>query len=208
MRKFAEIKIFNQGMRRSDQKIGRIKRLMFALRSLITLCCILIIFMGGCVHLTNTGKKSGEGCSVCHASEKVLPNDHPSTKDLALGQCLECHESDVPMLTHKLPLSHTHQLQGIGCMDCHDQGNPQTAVGPDKCLSCHDFDKIIDKTSSLGAQSAVAEANPHNSHYGPSYSCDLCHHVHRKSEDFCAQCHEFNFLVPSPMAPLNLRNKG
>ena len=60
----------------------------------------------------------------------------------------------------------------------------------EKCLSCHGpYDKLADKTDGKGAH------NPHSSHQG-DLSCDSCHHVHKESQNYCSQCHQFEFDVP------------
>ena len=40
-----------------------------------------------------------------------------------------------------------------------------------------------------------ALCNPHDSHMG-GLDCLLCRHVHKKSENFCAQCHWWKYTVP------------
>ena len=89
-----------------------------------------------------------------------------------------------------LPLKDHHRKAGLSCRDCHDS-QPPGAVGSDACLACH------------GTSEAVAQAtadlkpNPHDSvHYGPDLGCDLCHHEHGPSENFCNSCHEFVMTVP------------
>lgn len=83
-----------------------------------------------------------------------------------------------------------HQGAGLSCEDCHGSGTPQ-AIRADACLSCHGTSEGI-------AQSTEAlKPNPHDSlHYGPDLDCDLCHHEHTTSENYCNNCHEFDMLVP------------
>ncbi|MFP4037150.1 MAG: cytochrome c3 family protein, partial [Desulfobacteraceae bacterium] len=33
-------------------------------------------------------------------------------------------------------------------------------------------------------------------HYGPELDCDLCHHIHDESENFCNECHSYEFVIP------------
>ena len=44
------------------------------------------------------------------------------------------------------------------------------------------------------------KVKPHNPHTSPHYQdkleCTNCHLGHEKSENFCAQCHDFKFNVP------------
>jgi len=49
----------------------------------------------------------------------------------------------------------------------------------------------------LQQEAGVKPSNPHTSpHYGMSLDCNLCHHQHAKSENYCSQCHKFDFKVP------------
>ncbi len=136
----------------------------------------------------------GGDCVVCHEADGNIPPDHVETKAMNLGQCLECHSEDNPKLVHTLPLSHSHLLSGVTCVNCHGKTDPAGAVGSEQCMACHKPEQLPEKTK------GNKEANPHNSHYGPEMDCDLCHHVHAPSANYCNQCHEFTFIVPSPMA--------
>jgi hypothetical protein len=131
-------------------------------------------------------------CAACHGVTKVLPEGHPSTLKLTLADCRACHEKSGPTsLRTKMPLFHLHQLTGVTCIKCHD--NPATAedVPATRCMSCHDTGKLADATAAIKPQ------NPHISkHYGKKGDCNLCHHQHTKSEDYCITCHSFNFVVP------------
>jgi hypothetical protein len=53
------------------------------------------------------------------------------------------------------------------------------------------MDKVSEKTSKM------KPTNPHNSpHYGKKADCNLCHHQHEASENYCSTCHKFEFKVP------------
>jgi hypothetical protein len=131
-------------------------------------------------------------CAACHGSRSPLPKDHPDTAGMSLKNCRECHANGSPTaLTGKLPLSHFHQLAGAGCANCHaDPKNPEAVPAKD-CLKCHDMERV---------SAATAEVKPHNPHdsphYGKNSDCNLCHHQHEKSENYCSQCHNFNYSVP------------
>lgn len=130
-------------------------------------------------------------CSVCHSNEKILPADHVNTKKMTSTECAECHKNDSKSLRVKIPLSHAHQLSGVDCDDCHEEPNSAKPLTTKQCLSCHgSFDEVAGATHNL-------DPNPHDSpHYGKELDCDLCHHHHSKSENFCAQCHEWELCVP------------
>ncbi|WP_423837815.1 cytochrome c3 family protein, partial [Sutterella wadsworthensis] len=43
----------------------------------------------------------------------------------------------------------------------------------------------------------VKPTNPHTSpHYNADLDCVNCHVGHEPSENYCAQCHNFDFKVP------------
>jgi len=130
-------------------------------------------------------------CLACHGSAKVLPNQHANTKDMDSTSCAECHKGHETNLRSKIPLSHTHQLNGVNCVDCHEEPNSAKPLTTKQCLCCHgSFDEVAGATHNL-------DPNPHDSpHYGKELDCDLCHHQHSKSENFCAQCHEWKLIVP------------
>ncbi len=137
------------------------------------------------------GAKAGN-CAVCHGRQAVLPPDHGDTRAMTYKDCLGCHERTGPQkLEGKLPGSHIHQLNGVTCAKCHGKARKPEAVKMKQCVACHDADKLAEKTAQ------VKPENPHTSpHYGTSLDCNVCHHQHEKSENFCSQCHKLDFVVP------------
>jgi len=123
--------------------------------------------------------------AFAQARPKLLPAAKPS-------DCAACHaKGGATALSGKLPLSHTHQLAGVTCKSCHDNPRKAEPAKSTKCLTCHTGDAIF------AATAAVKPRNPHGSpHYGKESDCNLCHHQHEKSENFCTQCHKFDFKVP------------
>jgi len=142
-------------------------------------------------------------CAACHAGGKqVLPGTHPNTKAMTLQQCLMCHKNDKTPLKDKMPSSHAHMLSGISCQKCHGAGGAVSKVGMKTCTACHGIEGLA-KAPAKGTD----RPNPHNSHYGTDVDCNTCHHQHAKSEFFCAQCHKFSNVTPSPMLPLSFSEK-
>jgi len=131
-------------------------------------------------------------CKACHQEKKVLPENHPSTVEMKWQGCIMCHPKGDRDLTGKIPGSHRHSLSGITCQACHGKVKEEAAVKMDKCVSCHGSTaKLAEKTAS------IKPTNPHTSpHYGTELDCNLCHHQHTKSENYCLQCHSFPFRVP------------
>lgn len=132
-------------------------------------------------------------CAACHGSTQALPAAHKAVVGMKWTRCLECHERHTEdSLAGRVSGSHAHQLAGVACKDCHGEGRPQADVDTARCLSCHESgDKVAARTA------ATKPRNPHNGvHYGSTLDCDMCHGMHRKSVDYCAECHRFGFQVP------------
>ncbi len=131
-------------------------------------------------------------CAACHGKVSPLPKGHVALANKALADCRACHpKGSATALSGKLPLSHTHQLAGVTCKSCHVNPRKPAAVKADKCLTCHAGEAIF------AATAQVKPANPHGSpHYGKESDCSLCHHAHEKAENYCTQCHNFEFKVP------------
>jgi hypothetical protein len=172
---------------------NRVKKQAFLIRITSLIAATIIIPTISPFGILSAEPKKMEGvapgdCGVCHGSEKVLPVVHIDTKGMAGATCKECHKGGAS-LRGKMPLSHSHQLKGVTCADCHGMTRPAKPSEQKKCLSCHaDYKKaaiLTDKTL----------PPPHDSHMG-DLDCGLCHHQHSKSENFCFQCHEWKYLVP------------
>jgi hypothetical protein len=135
----------------------------------------------------------GTDCIACHGGGNPLPQNHPNIAGRSFNDCAMCH---APGTSHELsghmPLFHAHLLSGLTCASCHADQKAPKPTEADVCMGCHDPEKVSTTTA------AMKPANPHNSpHYGNKADCNLCHHQHEKSENYCAQCHSnFNFKVP------------
>lgn len=132
-------------------------------------------------------------CATCHGNVQVLPNDHVPTTGMGLGTCVACHAPGTPLaLPSAIPLDHHHLLSGLTCQTCHGNTEAPAAMSTSQCLACHG------PLEELAARTAdVRPSNPHSTPHGPTFAeCDLCHQVHKQSENFCAQCHNFEYTVP------------
>lgn len=137
----------------------------------------------------------GRACIACHKGEKRLPDKHIETKDMHFGECMMCHgpgQGGGDTLWTKIPGSHIHALANVSCVQCHGKVRKPQAVTMNRCINCHG------KTDTLAQKTAkVKPHNPHESpHYGTATDCNLCHHQHSKSHNYCSQCHDFPFVVP------------
>lgn len=85
-----------------------------------------------------------------------------------------------------------HVAAGVKCEACHgpDKANPQEPT-IETCTGCHNVKKLVEKTKDL------KPTNPHFSpHYQDTLDCINCHVMHGETENFCNQCHQFDFKVP------------
>ena len=83
-------------------------------------------------------------------------------------------------------LANKHEGAGIACEGCHKDNQAKDRVPAAVCAACHgDQAKLAERT-----QKAIP--NPHDSHLG-NVECGLCHHGHKKSEDYCSTCHESGY---------------
>lgn len=165
-------------------------------RIVIVLCIAVTLLIAGAVAAAapkRAAKAKPGDCAACHGAEKVLSAEHAPTIDMAYDGCLECHaKASKESLRTKIPSGHIHQLRGITCEKCHGKAKKQEALKMKQCVACHgDTEKLAEKTAGM------KPTNPHTSpHYGTTLDCNTCHHQHEKSENFCAQCHKFDFVVP------------
>ena len=181
----------------SEMQYGSCKKEIKPLcgRLLVSLCLAIFLAIGAAGALAAPKQipsaKPGD-CAACHGSQKVLPAEHKDTKGMAYQNCLECHEKTGPAsLRGKLPSGHVHRLAGMGCQKCHGKTKKPQEVEMKQCVTCHNMDAVTERTAKVKPQ------NPHESpHYGKSLDCNLCHHAHTKSENYCNQCHKFDFVVP------------
>lgn len=122
--------------------------------------------------------------------------------------CASCHIIQPYYQSWKSSnlLANKHAEKGVECLDCHHQGYAEKVqeglkfitgnyesplkereFSREECLKCHeDFDKVIAATD-------FGSSNPHDAHFA-DLECNLCHKMHRKSEVYCAQCHQFEWF--------------
>lgn len=128
-------------------------------------------------------------CATCHGKEKVLPAGHAEIRKAKAGSCGDCHTGETA-LRAKLPLSHRHALAGVTCADCHGKGRPEAKAKPEACVRCHEMDALIARTAQ------AKDHNPHADQHGYAANCNLCHHQHKPSKNYCLTCHSYNWPVP------------
>jgi hypothetical protein len=86
-------------------------------------------------------------------------------------------------------LGDKHKKAGIVCGECHEEGLLKGNVTTANCTKCHiGYSKLIEQTKKI-------IPNPHDSHI-VNLECVACHHIHKPSEDYCGECHNFGFKVP------------
>ena len=82
-------------------------------------------------------------------------------------------------------LADKHKKAGNECSNCHKETPPAVEAPKAVCLTCHEGYKDV----------AASYIDPHNAHTEYT-NCSDCHHVHKKSENQCLQCHDFNLEAP------------
>lgn len=108
------------------------------------------------------------------------------------AQAAAAAKAPAPKAAAAQTLVKVHTQNGVKCADCHGKAKKPAPVEMDRCVTCHDTKELAAKTANVQPQ------NPHeNRHYGTELDCNKCHHQHKKSENFCLQCHPtFKFAVP------------
>jgi fumarate reductase flavoprotein subunit len=88
-----------------------------------------------------------------------------------------------------VPLADKHKKAGFKCEGCHRENLHKAGDSMTICFPCHrDYSRLAERTKNM-------IPNPHSSHLG-EIACGNCHHAHKRSDDYCAQCHYFGFKVP------------
>lgn len=111
----------------------------------------------------------------------------------SIGICTTCHVRDTQLaLFSAITLDHHHLLSGVTCQACHGSTEAPAPMSASQCLVCRGpLEDLTARTT------GVPPTNPHASPHGPVFAeCDLCHQMHKESEDFCGQCHDFSYTVP------------
>ncbi|MBN2126560.1 MAG: cytochrome c3 family protein [Deltaproteobacteria bacterium] len=171
-----------------------IRRTLGGIGALLALFLVLAHAAGWSGQTEGVPRREGVepgNCAGCHGTGQVLPADHGDIRGMGSAECAECHTEGATSLRTRIPLGHIHQLNGVSCRDCHGDLKTLGPVATQGCLACHESaEKMAEATAKL-------DPNPHTSpHYGTTLDCDLCHKQHRKSENFCSQCHEWKLRVP------------
>lgn len=93
--------------------------------------------------------------------------------------------ADQPVLADR------HAKAGVPCAACHGP-DPKNLEEPsiEQCQMCHNTKALVEKTAH------VKPRNPHTSpHYKDQLDCVNCHSGHDEPQNFCAQCHSYDFKV-------------
>jgi len=172
------------------------RMLHFKTRYLVTAFLVILSFpaLGPAADTAKAKRTEGaqfRDCAACHGARAVLPPGHVSLTGDQNTDCDSCHGKEKNSLRGKIPLGHVHLAGEVTCMDCHDK-KPFAFVATDRCRECHGEPREV------AALTRSDEAfNPHESpHYGNDMECDMCHHLHVRSENVCGDCHDLEAPTP------------
>lgn len=85
-----------------------------------------------------------------------------------------------------------HMALGMKCESCHGPDKKIETPEKEQCTQCHNVKALVAKTKN------VKPHNPHDSpHYKQDLECTLCHLQHEAPENYCNQCHKFDFKLPN-----------
>ena len=115
----------------------------YAKFGILVLCILTVVAaLYGCGSSSKEGTASGTGDSVARVSETA---------------CITCHSTSLERLTGdpivEKYIASIHNLNSVGCQDCHGGGANHNGVGPIpypspnyvQCQKCHDAKKLVTK---------------------------------------------------------------
>lgn len=140
--------------------------------------------------------KQPQFCGLCHIMDPyvepwISSAGHSEAHAQSGVTCLECHEATIGQQVNELVKFVTS-----------DYKNPLEEREFDQqwCLQCHEhgiYEEVLALTADL-------EPNPHEPYHG-ELQCNVCHNVHRESQDHCVACHETALSepewMPAPRVP-------
>ncbi|MGE5545013.1 MAG: cytochrome c3 family protein [Bacillota bacterium] len=154
-------------------------------RKTVLLVAALVVFIGAAttaVLLQASEKPSF--CATCHVIQPYYEswktgNLLAAKHGEAEIKCLDCHQQSIPEKIH----------EGVAFVTGnYEKPLKERDFSMADCLACHteDWEKTVAATN-------FESSNPHDSHLG-EIECHLCHKMHRESQVYCAQCHEFDWF--------------
>ncbi|MCL1926822.1 MAG: cytochrome c3 family protein [Syntrophorhabdaceae bacterium] len=153
--------------------------------------------LGESIHVAHLEKSSSamKNCLSCHTASKDGEVTFPSYPNMKVSKDTmpDLYKYFESWMASDL-LVGSHRRNGAYCLDCHKDYTDEYMAGDTKsaCAGCHgDDEEMAKKTAGTKYMH-----NPHKSHY-VDLKCSACHSGHKPFEDFCAQCHPFNYKAPS-----------
>jgi fumarate reductase flavoprotein subunit len=127
---------------------------------------------------------NGISCIDCHAGLAHDPADMPGATPA---------EPQVLADVHGVLADDHGEFRGQ-CGTCHGSGRGPVDdnLGQENagCTSCHG------DLGAIASREPQGEVSPHQSHFIGEIACTTCHSGHRKSMNYCAACHSFDFKLP------------
>jgi len=157
---------------------------------IVVLCVVVVLGGVGAVYLWEYHEEP-QFCATCHIMDPYLETWQSAGYGAGSHaeydvECLDCHVPTIEQQVNELVV----YVRGDYEIPLRELKYPK-----EDCYGCHEhgsYEEIVQMTAEL---EDTVGANPHASHYG-DMECRLCHKMHKESEDYCAQCHDWGFEVP------------
>ena len=179
-------------------------------RTLIILTIVTVMsamLLAACANNSQSGSSESPQAEVDSDAATEAPASGDSAVDWEAVIAENGSDAYVASYTSGDPdiLITTHAAQGYDCGDCHGDemvdmvgsntevlDNQDSDVGTREfCLSCHDWDSIVDSTILNGDVTVYRKDglyNVHDNHRG-FVNCNDCHSMHETSTLVCVDCH-------------------
>lgn len=129
--------------------------------------------------------------SACKENNKTINNvDNLSKETRNITTVKAPTEETLAKMAADYSLKDTHKE--FSCIDCHGEETPLDdyyLISSNSCFNCHgSAEDVAALTTQYDGKSGI---NPHNSfHLDTRIECYMCHHEHKPSHNYCAQCHD------------------
>jgi len=159
-------------------------RLSFSRKTVLIAAVLVVVIGAASAAVLLKASENPSFCATCHVIrpyyESWLGGDLQVARHAEADvKCLDCHHQSIPEKIH----------EGIAFVTGnYEKPLKERDFSREQCLECHweDWEQTVAATD-------FEMSNPHDSHLG-EIECHLCHKMHRESQVYCAQCHDFEWF--------------